>query len=220
MGLNCGCPVGSALTTLTTSPCKSSFGQIQRLLFQRRVKADGTLNVITEAAIKTLAGWNALITANDYTKVTVSPDINNPETEPGAPRTFGGDNQTIGGQEIIIGREPTAFTSMLYEEDQALIKQLKDYQCEDLAVYFIDEYGNIGCYDAGQSGSPATQNYRGVPVRSFFVGDKDFGGFSEPDSNALNFSLEPNWSDKLVILRQSTFTDGFNPLTDLTNPAN
>lgn len=217
MGLNCGCPVGASLTSLTNSQCKQSFGQIQKLLFQRRAQADGTLNKISSTVIITLAGWNALLAVNDYTKVTVSPEIGNPETEPGEPLTFGGnDNTTPGGQEIILGRGPTAFTSVLYEEDQALIKKLKDYQCEDLAVYFVDEYGNIGCYDAGDDNN--VQQYRGVPVKSFFVGDKDFGGFSEPDSNALNFSLPPNWSDNLVILKQSTFTDNFNPLTDLVNP--
>ena len=84
-------------------------------------------------------------------------------------------------------------------------------------MYFIDEYGNIGCLVAATGGSPAVPTaYRGVPVQSFFVGDKDFGGLTDPDSNALSFSMKPNWSDDFVIIKQSDMAD-FNPLTDLNN---
>lgn len=215
MGLNCGCPVGQALSDITKQECKSSFGQIQKLLFQRKYASAGTLNTISATDIVTKTAWQTLLTATGSTKVTVSPEISNPETEPGAARTFGGgDNTTLGGMAIITGREPTTFTAALYELDQAIIKQLKTYQCEDLTVYFIDEYGNIGCLVAAVGGNPsAPTSYKGVPVRSFFVGDKDFGGFNDPDSNALSFSLEPNWSDDLVVIKRETLD--FNPLTDL-----
>lgn len=216
MGLNCGCPVGASLAALSDQQCKSSFGQIQKLLFQRRLAADGSLNQILANAIVTKAGWSALIGAADNTAVTVSPEVCNPETEPGAARTFGGDNQTPGGVQLIVGREATTFTAAFYELDQSVIKKLKSYQCEDLCVYFIDEYGNIGCLVAATGGSPAAPTaYKGVPVQSFFVGDKDFGGLSDPDSNALSFSMKPNWSDDFVIIKQADMD--FNPLTDLNN---
>lgn len=218
MGLNCGCPVGQQISDISRQECKSGFGQIQKVLFQRRYNLGATpvvLNEIAAADIVTKTAWQTLLAATDSTKVTVSPEIGNPETEPGAARTFGGgDNTTVGGMAIITGREPTTFTSVIYELDQAIIKQLKTYQCEDISVYFIDEYGNIGCLASKVSGTPAVPtHYRGVPVRSFFVGDKDFGGFNDPDSNALNFSLEPNWSDDLVIIKRESLD--FNPLTDL-----
>ena len=216
MGLNCGCPVGPSLEALADQQCKSSLGQIQKLLFQRRLADNGSLNNILAASIVTKAGWDALIAKTDSEKVTVSPEIGNPEVEPGAARTFGGDNQTPGGVQIITGREATTFTAVFYELDQSIIKSLKSYQCEDLVVYFVDEYGNIGCLvNATNQGVPTS--YRGVPIQSFFVGDKDFGGLSDPDSNAISFSMKPNWSDNLVIIRQSDMD--FNPVTDLKNPS-
>lgn len=215
MGLNCGCPVGSSLETFKDQQCKSSFGQIQKLLFQRRTDGHGALNVIADTDIVKKVTWEALIgAANDTadTAVTVSPELSNPETEPGAARTFGGDNQTVGGIQIIVGREATQFTGAFYELDQSIIKAMKSYQCEDLTVYFVDEYGNIGCI-AHTSGN--STSYSGVPVKSFFIGDKDFGGLTDPDSNTISFNMLPNWSDDFAIVKQSTMD--FNPLTDLNN---
>lgn len=212
MGLNCGCPVGSRLEALKDQQCKSSFGQIQKLLFQRRIDGHGALNVITADDIVKKVTWESLIGAADDTAVTVSPELSNPETEPGAARTFGGDNQTPGGIQIIVGREATQFTGAFYELDQYIIKTMKSYQCEDLTVYFVDEYGNIGCIAHGSGNS---SSYSGVPVKSFFIGDKDFGGLTDPDSNTISFNMLPNWSDNFAIVRQSTMN--FNPLTDLNN---
>lgn len=208
MGLNCGCPVGSSLETLKDQQCKSSFGQIQKLLFQRRTDGHGALNLIAATDIVKKATWESLIGAADDTAVTVSPELSNPETEPGAARTFGGDNQTPGGIQIIVGREATQFTGAFYELDQSIVKIMKSYQCEDLTVYFVDEYGNIGCI-------AHSTRYSGVPVKSFFIGDKDFGGLTDPDSNTISFNLMPNWSDDFAIVKQSTMD--FNPLTDLNN---
>lgn len=211
MGLNCGCPVGSSLETLKDQQCKSSFGQIQKLLFQRRTDGHGALNLIAAADIVKKVTWDGLIGATDDTAVTVSPELSNPETEPGAARTFGGDNQTAGGIQIIVGREATQFTGAFYELDQSIIKTMKSYQCEDLTVYFVDEYGNIGCI----AHTPGNSSYSGVPVKSFFIGDKDFGGLTDPDSNTISFNMLPNWSDDFTIVKQSTMD--FNPLTDLNN---
>lgn len=212
MGLNCGCPVGESLGSFRDQRCKSSFGQIQKLLFQRRLDGHGTLNAIVAADIVKKVTWEGLIGAVGDTAVTVSPELSNPETEPGAARTFGGDNQTAGGIQIIVGREATQFTGAFYELDQSIIKVMKSYQCEDLAVYFVDEYGNIGCIAHGSGGNIA---YSGVPVKSFFIGDKDFGGLTDPDSNIISFNMLPNWSDDFTIVKQSTMD--FNPLTDLNN---
>lgn len=212
MGLNCGCPVGSSLETLKDQQCKSSFGQIQKLLFQRRTDGNGALNVIAAADIVKKTTWEGLIGAADGTAVVVSPELSNPETEPGAARTFGGDNQTAGGVQIIVGREATQFTGAFYELDQSIVKVMKSYQCEDLTVYFVDEYGNIGCIAHTSGGATS---YSGVPVKSLFIGDKDFGGLTDPDSNAISFNMKPNWSDDFTIVKQSTMD--FNPLTDLNN---
>lgn len=212
MGLNCGCPQGAHLADLTIPECKEAFGQIQKLAFQRVYQTAGTLNAIEDPTKK--ASWSTLFSAADGTKVVVTPYIQNPTTEPGAARTFGGGNQSLSGVEIIIGREPTTFSGIMYEESQATIAQMKKYMCENVGVFFVDEYGNIACRVDNMD--EPTQ-YMPVPIGKLFIGDKKFGGFEEPDSNTIEFSLFPNWSDKLYIIKHETLD--FNPLTDWVNAA-
>lgn len=209
MGLNCGCPIGAHLTDLTIADCKESLGQVQKVIFQRVYKSEGVKNA---ADITTKATITTFFSAKDSTKMIISPYIQNPTTEPGAARTFGGGNQTLGGVEIIIGREPTNFTGIMYQESQRTIATLKDYMCEDIGVYLIDENGNIGCI-ADDPASPT--KYLPIPIGKLFVGDKNLGGFEEPDSNTIEWSFFPNWSDDLVIIKQSELD--YNPLTDLAN---
>lgn len=212
MGLNCGCPAAAHIADLDIVECKESLGQIQKVAFQRIYKTAGTKNTISDPTKK--ASFATLFSAADGSKMTVSPYIQNPETEPGAARTFGGGNQTLGGVEITIGREPTKFTGIIYQESQKTIAQLKEYQCEEIGVYLIDENGNIACLVDDMDDPTA---YMPIPVRGLFVGDKKLGGFEEPDSNSIEWSFMPNWSDKLYIVKQETLD--FNPLTDWVNVA-
>lgn len=220
MGLNCGCPAGAHLADLEIAECKESLGQIQKIIIQRRYGTSGALNYITEANIKSKAAMAALAAAADGTKIIISPYIQNPTTTPGEARTFGGGNQTLGGVEIVIGREPTTFEGVIYQELQSTIKTLKEYSCEEIGVYLIDENGNIGAIYSKSINtggkSPAT-GYMPIPIRSFFVGDKNLGGYEEPDSNSIRWSFLPNWSDDLKIVKQSDMD--YNPLTDLVNVA-
>lgn len=211
MGLNCGCPAGAHLEDLEIMECKESFGQIQKILIQRIYKSNGVRNTLGKTgAVPTKAELTAALSAADGTKLIVSPYIQNPTTEPGAARTFGGGNATLGGIEIVIGREPTPFTGIIYQEAQSTIKTLKSYSCEKIGVYLIDENGNIGALKEGNS-------YYPIPVDKFFVGDKKLGGIEEPDSNSIEWSFFPNWSDDLVIIKRDELD--FNPLTDLVNTA-
>ena len=212
MGLNCGCPAGAHLADLQIADCKESLGQIQKVLIQRRYGSAGVLNTIPAASIKTKTAMVALATAADGTKLIVSPYIQNPTTTPGEARTFGGGNQTLGGIEIVIGREATQFEGIIYQEKQSTIKTMKEYSCEDIGVYLIDENGNIGALQKESNGA-----YMPIPVLSFFVGDKNLGGYEEPDSNTIRWNFLPNWSDDLVIVKQSEMD--YNPLTDLVNVA-
>lgn len=206
MGLNCGCPAAASLKSLTIEECKESMGQIQKVIFQRVYSSAGVKNVIADPTKK--ASWAELTSATDGTKATISPYIQNPTTEPGAARTFGGGNQTLGGIEVVIGREPTTFSGIIYQETQKTIAQLKTYSCEEIGVYLIDENGNIGALKNGTGYSP-------IPVGKFFVGDKKLGGFEEPDSNTIEWSFNPNWSDDFDIVKRTGMD--FNPLTDLVN---
>lgn len=212
MGLNCGCPAGAHLTDLSIAECKESLGQIQKVIIQRIYKSTGEKNKIPAEDIKSKTDMASLSAAADGTKIIISPYIQNPTTEPGAARTFGGGNQTLGGIEIVIGREPTTFTGVIYQESQATIKAMKSYSCENIGVYLIDENGNIGALTDDDG-----TNFMPIPVGKFFVGDKNLGGFEEPDSNSIEWNFFPNWSDDLVILKATEFD--YNPLTDLVNTA-
>lgn len=211
--ITCKCPANAALTTIPAQGCAQSFGQIQKVAFQRLQSAAGTKNSFdgSTRVIGTLASWTALMAAADGTKIVVSPYIQAPTVEAGAARTFGGGNETLGGIETIIGREPTTFTGAIRAVAQSVIKAMKELQCESIAdnlgVYLFDENGNI-C--ALQDQTAATTFYP-IPIRSLFIGDKTFGGLEAPDSNAIQWSFLPNYSDDLAIV---TPTD-FNPLTDL-----
>ena len=212
MGLNCGCPVGAHLADLEIAECKESMGQLQKVAFQRIYKTAGTLNSVDDPTKK--ASWSTLFSAADGTKLVVSPYIQNPATEAGAARTFGGGNQTLGGVEIIIGREPTNFTGIIYQESQKTIAQMKQYMCENVGVWLIDENGNIGCI-VDDVDEPTA--YMPIPIGKLFIGDKSLGGFEEPDSNAIEWSFFPNWSDKFYLIKRETLD--FNPLTDWVNAA-
>lgn len=212
----CKCPAAAALPNIPNVTCAESFGQIQKVAFQRLYKSTGDKNSFTTSAdIRKKASWTPLLSATDDTKVVVSPYIQAPTAEAGAPRTFGGGNETLGGIEEIIGREPTPFTAVMRKMPQSLIKALKELQCEsnsqNLGVYLFDENGAIG---ALQDSKTETTHYP-IPIRSLFIGDKTLGGFEAPDSNAIQWSFLPNWSDDLAIIVPADF----NPLTDLKNAA-
>ena len=211
--ITCQCPQSAALQTIPASGCPESFGQIQKVAFQRISTDAGEKNGFTaQAAIGVKASWTALMAAADSTKIVISPYIQAPATEAGAARTFGGGNETLGGVEQIIGREPTAFTGIIRSVKQDVIKAMKELQCEaqadNLGVFLIDENGAVECIkDETTAGT-----FYPIPIRSLFVGDKSHGGLEAPDSNAIQFAFLPNYSDNLSI---QVPTD-FNPLTDLT----
>ena len=203
----CKCPGNAALPTIPKVECYESFGQIQKVVFQRLYKADGSKNTISKEDIVKMASWSPLLVADDDTKVVVSPYIQAPTDEPGAARTFGGGNETLGGIEEIIGREPTKFNGVMRKIPQNIIKAMKEMQCEswgdNLGVYLIDDSGAIECVADDANCYP-------IPIRSLFIGDKGHGGYEAPDSNTIQWSYLPNYSDDLVIVKPE-----FNPLTEL-----
>lgn len=197
---------------IPVSNCPESFGQIQKVAFQRLYNSTGEKNSFkTDAGIEKKASWTPLLAADDDTKIVISPYIQAPTAEAGAARTFGGGNETLGGVEEIVGREPTPFTGVMRKLPQKIIKALKELQCEswgdNLGVYLFDENGAIG---AIQDAKTATTHYP-IPIRSLFIGDKTLGGYEAPDSNNIQWAFLPNWSDDLAII----VPEDFNPLTDL-----
>lgn len=204
----CTCPAAVALPTIPAVTCPETFGQIQKAAFQRLRKDDGQKNTFdTSSQITLLASWTSLLAAEDSTKIVVTPYLQGPTAEAGAARTFGGGNDTPDGIEEIIGRENTPFSAYFRKVPQAIIKVIKELQCEsqgNLGVYLFDENGAIGAIKGDDD------KYYPIPIRSLFVGDKTLGGFDAPDNNMIQWSFLPNWSDDLALVAPD-----FNPLTDL-----
>lgn len=210
----CSCPAATTLTTIPAATCSETFGQIQKAAFCRLAKADGTKNSFTTGSstgIDKLAAWTAKMAKTDGEKIVITPYIQAPTQEAGSPRTFGGGNETLGGVEIIIGREPSTFTGVLRAVPQDIIKAMKALQCEaqadNLGVFLFDENGNIEAIEDETTAG----TYYPIPIRSLFIGDKSHGGLEAPDNNAIQWSFLPNYSDDLKIVAPSDF----NPLTDL-----
>lgn len=208
--ITCQCPAAASLETIPAVVCTESFGQIQKVAFQRLHNANGEKNKFdAQSAITALASWTPKISADDSTKIVVSPYIQAPSNEAGAARTFGGGNETLGGVEEIIGREPSPFTGVLRKMPQSVIKAMKSLQCEaavdNLGVYLFDENGRIEAIKGGDN------VYYPIPIRALFIGDKSHGGLEAPDNNAIQWQFLPNYSDDLVIVIPADF----NPLTDL-----
>lgn len=208
--ITCQCPAAASLETIPAVVCTESFGQIQKVAFQRLHNANGEKNKFdAQSAITTLASWTPKISAEDSTKIVVSPYIQAPSNEAGAARTFGGGNETLGGVEEIIGREPSPFTGVLRKMPQSVIKAMKSLQCEaavdNLGVYLFDENGRIEAIKGAEN------VYYPIPIRALFIGDKSHGGLEAPDNNAIQWQFLPNYSDDLAIVVPADF----NPLTDL-----
>lgn len=216
--ITCPCPADAHLQDVPCVKCPERFGQIQKVAFQRLTDDSGKRNKFSNSVgwdvIDDIANWQSAMASANSSKIVISPYIYSPTQETGAPRTFGGGNDSLGGVEEIIGREPSAFTGSLRNIPQSVAKILKTLQCEseagNLGVYLIDENGNV----EGLSDPDATSSdgyIYPIPIRAFFVGDKVHGGIDNPDTNAIQWSFLPNYSDELHIFPITTF----NPLTDL-----
>ncbi len=190
--------------------CREALAQIQKAVFQKVFSSGTTRNTIADPTL--LASWTPLLAAVDSSKVVQSPYLNAPASEAGEARTFGGGNETRSGIELIIGRDPSTFEAMMYDQKQNTIEEMKKYEAQsNIGVWLVDENGDIGCL-ADDLGTPTT--YYPIPIQSLFIGDKKFGNYEEPDMNKIMWQLAADWSDKFTVVRPTDF----NALTDLVTP--
>ena len=205
------CDTDSALENVPlNNDCREALAQIKKAVVQKVFSTGTTKNTIADPTL--LASWTPLLAATDNTKVVQTPYLNAPVSEAGDARVFGGGNETRSGIELIIGRDPSTFEAVIYDAKQNTIEALKGYENKaNIAVWLVDENGDIGCL-ADDLDTPTT--YFPIPIQSFFVGDKKFGNYDEPDMNKLMWQMAANWSDKFTVVRPSNF----NALTDLVTP--
>lgn len=205
MSLICACPPATAITAITLDNCEEYFGQIQRAFFQR-TKSSSTTNVITIASTNPnlLATWTDLKAATDSTKVVTGPKFGSFILDEPGPREQGSGNEVPGGIPISLGNNPSTATGRFINISQASAESIKLLRCErkNTSVFLITESGLI--LGLGNTVSSPT-TFRGIPIRSLFIGDKFLGGFDGYDYNPFSWRFLPEWSSTLYAVTPSDF---------------
>lgn len=221
MNITCQCPAATAIPDLPNIVCTQSFGQIQKVAFVRLRTAAGVRNsfVVSGSAgsqtgsITKLASWEPKLSAEDGTKIVVTPYINAPADSGGDARMTGGGNDDLGGIPDVLGANPVQFAGQFRGIPQSAIKSMKELICEanagNLGVFLFDDAGQI---EAIKDETVDTTHYP-IPIRALFIGDKMHGNYDAKDYNAISWHYQEGYSDNLVIVKP----DDFNPLTDLVN---
>lgn len=200
----CVCPVSTlGMTAIGTLTCPTSFGQVQKLLFQRQAQVAGFGTLTT---VKSLATWTALIAATDATKVVVTPFVAGFTPETGTAREFGSGNEVRDGIPILFGTNPTKVKLKIYEPSTAIVANLKALMCESICVGLVNELGYYG-FEAQTvaTGLPTTapvsaDEMHGFPIQSFYVSNRILGGFDGPDYVEISFAMKSNWDAGFAIV--------------------
>lgn len=182
--------------------CGIRYGQVQKIAFTRI----GNLFSNSSNPITDLASWTAFLSAEDSTKIVVTPYVEAPTMEGGDEKTFGGGNTTLDGIIMVLGSQPIRMSFALRNYPQTIISALKVLtKIKDLGVFLFNDNGGIICLQEGDT-------YQPIPIRALFVGDLILSGRIQPDRNTMKFSFKSNYSDKLVVVKPD-----FSPINDLAN---
>lgn len=194
------CPTN--LPPIPNMTCGIRYGQVQKIAFTRI----GNLFSNSSNPITDLASWTAFLSAEDSTKIVVTPYVEAPTMEGGDEKTFGGGNATLDGIIMVLGSQPIRMSFALRNYPQAIISALKILmKIKDLGVFLFNDNGGIICLQEGGT-------YLPIPIRALFVGDLILSGRTQPDRNTMKFSFKSNYSDKLVVVKPD-----FSPINDLAN---
>ena len=182
--------------------CGIRYGQVQKVAFTRI----GNLFSNSSNPITELASWTAFLSAEDSTKIVVTPYVEAPTMEGGDEKTFGGGNTTLDGIIMVLGSQPIRMSFALRNYPQTIISALKVLtKIKDLGVFLFNDNGGIICLQEGDT-------YQPIPIRALFVGDLILSGRTQPDRNTMKFSFKSNYSDKLVVVKPN-----FSPVNYLAN---
>ena len=194
------CPTN--LPPIPNMTCGIRYGQVQKIAFTRI----GNLFSNSSNPITDLASWTAFLSAEDSTKIVVTPYVEAPTMEGGDEKTFGGGNATLDGIIMVLGSQPIRMSFALRNYPQTIISALKILtKIKDLGVFLFNDNGGIICLQEGGT-------YLPIPIRALFVGDLILSGRTQPDRNTMKFSFKSNYSDKLVVVKPN-----FSPINDLAN---
>jgi len=189
----------TTITTITPATCKPKIGQIQKIAFQRQ---DQTF--VSLGTIELEATWTALLASLGNTRIQITPFIHGAKITAGDEIVVGGgDNTTVDAVALLTGAGPSAFEGMFRWEDQLVVQEIREYQCESIQVYFFNKAGQIVC----ALNADGTK-YNGFPIEALFIGDMSNEGYADTDKNVIKFQLKSEWANRLKIVPASDF----NPL--------
>ena len=208
------CPPEASIETIPFVQCREAFRQTQRLIFSRLFDDAGNVNEILLADASIKATWEQLLAANDSTKISITPIINNPTSEPSEKIEFGTGNEVPDGVPQVTGSTPTAFSCYLASVDQAsIVVPLKKLISEsNLGAMIVNQYGQLGANKTKSNGGTGLEDVLTFfPIRGFHISDKVLGGLEEPDKNIITFSFSEDWSDGFHMLSPTFDALQLNP---------
>lgn len=206
MFANCSCPPAAAITVIPAFTCGEEYGQIQKIIFQRRQ----TVNPFTALLPPDeKASWTPLFAAVANTKTTITPFFDSFVVPPSEAILDGGDdNTTVDGVAEVVGAGQIEVTGEFSALPAAILKALKKYNCEpNMTIYLVNEFGKIW----GQSPDADPINLRGTPITGFFIGDGGVAGKNARSKTKFRFNFRYGWKDNLIAITPSDF-DALNEL--------
>ena len=207
------CPLPDSLNDIPKAGCTVRFDQIQKLAFQRLQSGDPSF---TPSSILLKATWDALLAADDDTKLVITPYITNLVIPQGTLLTEGGnDNTTLNGIPVARGYGFVGVTAQLKNVPADVALALRTLTPEstlnggtNLWVYFFNRNGSV-------IGDLENSFVAGFKVYNLFISDVGSAGFQQDNIFDISFSMTGGWSDNFAMYTPTAF----NPL-NLFAPGN
>lgn len=199
------CPLPAAISIIPSVGCPVRFGQIQKVIFQRRQAVAS----VTEDTILLKATWDALLAADDDTRAVISPYFNNFVIGKNEILKEGGnDNTTINGIPRVVGMSYAPVTAELRNVESAIADAMRAYTCEssqngytNLWAYFVNQFGKIiGKLDADD------EHVNGFDVYNLAVPDVSSEGFGKDNIYFIDWSQSGGWSEGWKIYSPTDFS--------------
>ncbi|NML67615.1 hypothetical protein HHL22_20635 [Hymenobacter sp. RP-2-7] len=198
---NCVRP--DAIASISKVACAVHFYQMCALLLQR---AQDTPSFANEAAMKTLAAWSALLTADDGTKIVKTPEFAGfqiPGSEPQYAEQ--NTNNSIDGLGYFTGFNSVQAKGQFIGLPSDIRTQLATYQEESAAgldpgmtAYILLNDGRI-VYQK----DPTSSAIGGIPFTNFYMASLKLDGFKANNTNDFGLSLPGDWDKNLQVLTPS-----------------
>lgn len=190
------CVRPESLTAPAKQDCAVHFGQLVRFAYRRRLTVAA---FATEAAMLTQAAWNAAITADDETKIILTPLFSEfviPASE--AQFLEENTNGSINGKGYLAGYnavKPTGSHIGLPGSIKATLKLLEEESRSELGGDPMELWGITA------DNRLISRGVNGIPFSNYYIQSVSSEGFRALNKNAFGFSLDGNWDAGVTIVK-------------------